>query len=105
MTARKALAILGSTGSVGTSTLNVVARHPERFEVVALAAGRNHEMLLEQCIAFRPRWAYLADAGVSPSISPRESRCYRALSCARIQERGDCEAFRGTAPFMVGACE
>ena len=58
----KRLAILGSTGSVGTSTLDVVARHPDRFEVVALAAGRNDELLLGQCVAFRPRWAALADA-------------------------------------------
>ena len=49
------LAILGSTGSIGTSTLEVVRAHPERLCVVALAAGRNRDLLLEQCEAFRPR--------------------------------------------------
>ena len=49
------LAILGSTGSIGTSTLDVVLAHPERLSVVALAAGRNRELLKAQCEAFRPR--------------------------------------------------
>jgi len=49
------LAILGSTGSIGTSTLDVVGAHPERLSVVALAAGRNRDLLREQCEACRPR--------------------------------------------------
>jgi 1-deoxy-D-xylulose-5-phosphate reductoisomerase len=49
------LAILGSTGSIGTSTLDVVRAHPERLAVVALAAGRNRELLRVQCETFRPR--------------------------------------------------
>jgi 1-deoxy-D-xylulose-5-phosphate reductoisomerase len=56
------IAILGSTGSVGANTLDVIARHPDRFEVTALAAGRNDRLLLEQCVAHRPRYAVLADA-------------------------------------------
>jgi len=51
------LAILGSTGSVGTSTLDVVARHPERFEVVALSAFQRVDELAAQCRTFRPRVA------------------------------------------------
>jgi 1-deoxy-D-xylulose-5-phosphate reductoisomerase len=57
----KGVSILGSTGSIGQSTLDVVARHPERFRVVALAAGSRWEALAEQCRAFRPRLAVLAD--------------------------------------------
>ena len=49
------LAILGSTGSIGTATLAVVAAHPERLTVVALAAGRNRDLLKAQCETFRPR--------------------------------------------------
>lgn len=49
------LAVLGSTGSIGTSTLEVVKAHPERLSVAALAAGRNRDLLLAQCEAFRPR--------------------------------------------------
>ncbi len=49
------LAILGSTGSVGASTLDVVARHPERFEIVGLTAYQRVDVLLEQCQRFKPR--------------------------------------------------
>ncbi|NWJ41310.1 MAG: 1-deoxy-D-xylulose-5-phosphate reductoisomerase [Geothrix sp.] len=51
----RSLALLGSTGSIGTSTLDVVLAHPERLSVVALAAGRNRDLLKAQCEAFRPR--------------------------------------------------
>ncbi|WP_425259693.1 1-deoxy-D-xylulose-5-phosphate reductoisomerase [Rubrivivax sp. RP6-9] len=51
------LVILGSTGSVGTSTLDVVARHPERFEVVGLSAFQRMDALAAQCRQFRPRVA------------------------------------------------
>ena len=51
------LVILGSTGSVGTSTLDVVARHPERFEVVGLSAFQRMDELAAQCRQFRPRVA------------------------------------------------
>jgi 1-deoxy-D-xylulose-5-phosphate reductoisomerase len=49
------LAILGSTGSIGCSALEVVRAHPERLAVAALAAGRNRDRLREQCEAFRPK--------------------------------------------------
>ena len=52
---RQRLVILGSTGSVGTSTLDVVARHPERFEVYGLSAFQRVDVLLQQCRQFRPR--------------------------------------------------
>ena len=52
---KKRVAILGSTGSIGRQALDVIARHPERFEVVGLAAGRNAELLAEQVARFRPR--------------------------------------------------
>jgi len=64
----KRLAILGSTGSVGTNTLDVVARHPGRFAVAALAAGKNDALLLEQCIAHRPQHAVLADADAAERL-------------------------------------
>ena len=64
----KRLAILGSTGSVGANTLDVVARHPGRYQVTALAAGKNDALLLEQCVAHRPRYALLADAGAAERL-------------------------------------
>ena len=59
---RQRLAVLGSTGSIGTSTLDVVARHPERFEVVALTAATQVDAMLAQCERFRPRVAVMASA-------------------------------------------
>ena len=62
------LAILGATGSVGVSTLDVVARHPERFEVVVLTANTQAERLLSQCRRFQPRYAALAEAGAAHAL-------------------------------------
>ena len=56
------IAILGSTGSIGTQALDVVARHPERFKIAALAAGRNVALLLEQARRFAPALVSCADA-------------------------------------------
>jgi len=64
----KRLAILGSTGSIGANTLDVVARHPERYAVVALAAGKNDAKLLAQCLACKPRYAALLDAGAAERL-------------------------------------
>lgn len=60
---RRRVAILGSTGSIGTQALDVVARHPDRFEVVGLAAGRNVDLLREQIARFEPAVATSAAEG------------------------------------------
>jgi 1-deoxy-D-xylulose-5-phosphate reductoisomerase len=57
MTGRRRVAILGSTGSIGTQALDVIGAHPERFEVVGLAAGRNEDLLREQARRFGARIA------------------------------------------------
>ena len=59
---RQRITVLGATGSVGTNTLDVIARHPDHFEVFALGAARQVEPLLAQCAQFRPRFAVMADA-------------------------------------------
>lgn len=56
------LTILGSTGSIGESTLDVVSRHPEKFRVFALAGHKQVEKLEAQCRTFRPEYAVVADA-------------------------------------------
>ncbi|MBS0445753.1 MAG: 1-deoxy-D-xylulose-5-phosphate reductoisomerase [Proteobacteria bacterium] len=62
MTSRLRVCILGSTGSVGVSTLDVIARHPDRFEVFAITAMSRVDALAEQCRTWRPRYAALPDA-------------------------------------------
>jgi 1-deoxy-D-xylulose-5-phosphate reductoisomerase len=70
----KRIAILGSTGSIGVQALDVVARHPDRFEVVGLGAGRNAARLAEQVRAFRPRYACMADAAAAAELRERLGR-------------------------------
>jgi len=65
------LTILGSTGSIGRGTLDVVARHPARYRVHALGANRQHEMLAEQCLRFSPRYAVLADLAAAELLRAR----------------------------------
>ena len=55
------VAILGSTGSIGESTLDVVARHADRYRLVAIGANRNVKKLAEQIARYRPAYAALAD--------------------------------------------
>ena len=59
----RGVAILGSTGSIGLSTLDVIARHPDRYRVVALSANRDVQGILQQCREFRPQLAAMADPG------------------------------------------
>jgi 1-deoxy-D-xylulose-5-phosphate reductoisomerase len=64
----KRLAILGSTGSIGEQTLDVVAAHPGRFQVVALAAGRRVDRLIEQARIFAPRRVSVLDPAEGPAV-------------------------------------
>jgi 1-deoxy-D-xylulose-5-phosphate reductoisomerase len=63
------VAILGSTGTVGENTLDVIARHPDRFRVIALGAHRNVEKLAEQCRRFAVPYAALADAAAAAQLT------------------------------------
>jgi 1-deoxy-D-xylulose-5-phosphate reductoisomerase len=67
----KRIAILGSTGSIGRSTLSVVAAHPERFQVVSMAAGRNVEAAFEQVRRWQPRLISVAVASEAESLRRR----------------------------------
>ena len=77
----KKIAILGSTGSIGTQALDLCARHPERFEVVALTARGSREKLIEQVRRFRPKLAVLTE-GIRADEVPEELRFCRWLSGA-----------------------
>jgi 1-deoxy-D-xylulose-5-phosphate reductoisomerase len=58
----KGITVLGSTGSIGVNTLDVIQRHPDRYEVKALTANTNVDVLLEQCIKHKPEYAVMVDA-------------------------------------------
>jgi 1-deoxy-D-xylulose-5-phosphate reductoisomerase len=67
----KRIAILGSTGSIGRSTLSVVESYPDRFEVATLAAGNNAELAFEQAMRWKPRVLSLADEAAAHAIQSR----------------------------------
>ena len=69
--ARTRVTVLGSTGSIGKSTLDVIARHPERFELHALTASRQLDLLYEQCLRFVPRFAVLLETDAAKSLAER----------------------------------
>src|ERR1700704_7123188 len=71
MTIIQNIAILGATGSIGASTLDVIARHPSRFRVVALTAHRQVDELADLCKRHRPDYACVADASLAPRLHER----------------------------------
>ena len=75
----KKIAILGSTGSIGTQALDICARHPESYRVTALTAKSSREKLFEQVRQFRPAMAGLLD-GISPEEIPEDLRFCRWMS-------------------------
>jgi len=86
------VAVLGSSGSIGVSTLDVLARHADRFEVAALAASASDGRLLEQCLRHRPRVAVLQ----SPEAASRLDAALRAEG-ARVEVRCGPEALAACA--------
>ncbi len=67
----KRLTLLGSTGSIGTSTLAVVRANPELYQITALVAGQNVALMAEQCQAFQPRYAAMADEAFAQGLRER----------------------------------
>lgn len=67
-TRKQRLTVLGATGSIGVNTLDVVARHPERFEVHALTANSRVAELVELCRRHQPRYVVVADAGAAAGL-------------------------------------
>ncbi len=67
----QSITVLGATGSIGMSTLDVIARHPQRFRVHALSANRQWERLYEQCRQFQPRYAVLLDETAAEQLQAK----------------------------------
>ena len=65
------ITVLGSTGSIGVSTLDVIRRHPDRYQAFALCAHSQVDKLFEQCREFRPRFAVLRDAALAAQLTER----------------------------------
>lgn len=72
---KRCLTILGATGSIGLSTLDVIRRHPDRFSVHALTAGTRAAELAELCREFSPRFAVMADAAAAEQLADLLADC------------------------------
>jgi 1-deoxy-D-xylulose-5-phosphate reductoisomerase len=95
----KAITLLGSTGSIGTQTLDIVANHPDRFRIVGLAAGRNVKMLAQQIREFRPQIAAICVAEKLPELKaaiadldPQPILLGGESGVAEVARYGDAEA-------------
>ncbi|MDP2805492.1 MAG: 1-deoxy-D-xylulose-5-phosphate reductoisomerase, partial [Gallionellaceae bacterium] len=65
------ITVLGSTGSIGKSTLDVIARHPERYQIFALTASQQDELLFEQCRQFNPKFAVMMDEAAATRLAQK----------------------------------
>ncbi|MEK8034318.1 1-deoxy-D-xylulose-5-phosphate reductoisomerase [Ideonella sp. DXS29W] len=83
---RQRLCVLGSTGSVGSNTLDVAARHPDRFEVVALTGQQRVDELFAQCLRWRPRFAAM---GVASAAAELRARVRQAGLLTEVLEGAD----------------
>lgn len=101
-TKRQGVVILGSTGSIGVTALDVIARHPDRFYVAALTAHKQVDVIFEQCVRFRPRLAVMLDEASADDLAAR----LRAAGVDTTVEAG-AEALenaaRGDAQIVVAA--
>ena len=82
----KNLAILGSTGSIGQSALDVVRAHPDKLRVIGLAGGANADRLLEQAVEFQPKVIGMATSDALRFVTA----AYRAEQAAFGLRRADC---------------
>jgi 1-deoxy-D-xylulose-5-phosphate reductoisomerase len=80
----RSVSILGSTGSIGVNTLDVIARHPDRYRLFALSCATRWQELLQQCLVSRPRYAVVVDPGGA-----------RALRSALVQAGSDVHVLEG----------
>ena len=92
--------VLGATGSIGVSTLDVIARNPRRFRVAALTAQSNLELLCQQCRDFRPRHAVIGSRELAAELSGRLRRA-RVETTVGWGETALCEAATAQADVVV----
>lgn len=105
--AMQSLTVLGSTGSIGTSTLDVVRQHPSAFRIHALTAHRQVDALLAQCLEFQPAFAVMSDAQAALRLAERikaEALPTRVLSgAAALVEVSAAEPVDAVMAAIVGA--
>ncbi|HEY3488047.1 MAG TPA: 1-deoxy-D-xylulose-5-phosphate reductoisomerase, partial [Gammaproteobacteria bacterium] len=71
MTSAKKVTILGSTGTIGMNTLDVIARHPDRYRVFALTANSDTGKIFDQCARFKPEYAVMTDSACAQQLQDK----------------------------------
>ena len=113
----RGLTLLGATGSIGASTLDVVARHPDRYRVFALTAHKAADALLALCLRHAPRYAVLSGLGEDAGLRRRyaEAGCksellFGASALEQVAADADCDTVMaaivgatGLAPALAAA--
>lgn len=103
----KSVAVLGATGSIGGSVLDVIARHPQRFRASVLAAHRNVDKLVELCQRFRPDLALIADTALEDELKQglkaADVTCTVASGSAAITEAAAASSSDTVVAAIVGA--
>lgn len=104
MTDRKRIAILGSTGSIGTQTLDIIDEHPELFEASLLTAGTNWELLATQARRYRPSLVVIADDSCYPALRDelRDTGIEVAAGSEAIRQAAASAAYDYVVTAMVG---
>ena len=89
---KQKITILGSTGSIGKNTLDVVARHPDRYEVFARSAATQVDLMLEQCAQFKSRFAVMASAPHAQLLAEKikEAQQPSLMSSLSCYSRSNC---------------
>ena len=104
---KQRIAVLGSTGSIGANTLDVIARHPDRFEVFALSAASQVDLMLTQCAQFRPRFAVMVREDAARELSHKIERSGLATKVlcgdTALQEIAAHESVDAVMAAIVGA--
>ena len=104
---KSGLAVLGSTGSIGVSTLDVVRRNPSRLRIRALTANTNHRLLIDQCREFEPELAVTADPAAYSALTDglREAGLTTRAACGRegLEEAASLTSVDSVMAAIVGA--
>jgi 1-deoxy-D-xylulose-5-phosphate reductoisomerase len=100
---KKTLSILGSTGSIGVSTLDVVRQFPDRFEVIALAAGRNTDLLMQQIKGFQPSVVAVLNHHLAEQLKRSLRSCSHQPEVLYGQEGYECVATHPESQTLVSA--
>jgi 1-deoxy-D-xylulose-5-phosphate reductoisomerase len=105
--AHKQITILGSTGSVGLSTLDVISRHPDRYQVYGLTANTNVDLMLAQCERYQPRLAVMRDPLAAAQLQTRLEQANLAVDVqsgeAGLVQAASCDETDYVMAAIVGA--